>query len=131
MEEFRGRPGEDPVVTETFSGRTESESAEKEATPQLTEQVMQVLMEAMGIVRNAAQLTEALEKLHRIRETACCTRMDADRILLAEAMLRSAFERKESRGAHQRADYPERNDGDFQKTTVAVCRSEEVEIRFC
>lgn len=38
-------------------------------------------------------------------------------IILAQAMLLSAINRKESRGAHQREEFPETNDN-YKKTTI-------------
>lgn len=40
-------------------------------------------------------------------------------LFTAEALLLSAMERKETRGAHIRKDYPERDDNHYLKTTVA------------
>ena len=42
------------------------------------------------------------------------------RLYLALAMVQSAIHRKESRGAHKRVDYPERDDKNFRKQSV-VC----------
>ncbi len=38
---------------------------------------------------------------------------------LAESILHSALERKESRGAHQRTDHPDRNDDDYLAHSMA------------
>jgi succinate dehydrogenase / fumarate reductase flavoprotein subunit len=42
-------------------------------------------------------------------------------LILAEAIARGALGRRESRGAHYRPDYPERDDAQFMKTTLARC----------
>ena len=39
---------------------------------------------------------------------------------IAEAMAHGALARTESRGSHQRTDYPERDDGKFMKHTLAT-----------
>ncbi|MBI1336630.1 MAG: succinate dehydrogenase flavoprotein subunit [Phycisphaera sp.] len=47
------------------------------------------------------------------------TRALGDMLLYAEAILKTAIQRKESRGSHYRPDYPERDDAQFLKTTIA------------
>jgi hypothetical protein len=47
------------------------------------------------------------------------TRALGDMIKYADAIVLGSIERKESRGSHYRLDYPERNDAQFLKTTVA------------
>jgi len=50
--------------------------------------------------------------------------------LLGMAVLKSALARKESRGAHWREDYPEYNNRDFLKTTVARFDGKQIQISF-
>ncbi len=49
---------------------------------------------------------------------------------LAESIALGALVRKESRGAHWRLDYPERNDDEFLKHTLAVRTGKGMEIKF-
>ena len=52
------------------------------------------------------------------------------RLHLAQAVLLSAKSRRESRGAHKRTDYPEKDEVNFHKLTVARMNGDEVEITF-
>ena len=57
------------------------------------------------------------------------TQEERDKICLGLAMAKSALERRECRGAHQRLDHPESRT-EFCKTTVAVFEENQVMIRF-
>ncbi|MBC8105130.1 MAG: succinate dehydrogenase flavoprotein subunit [Anaerolineae bacterium] len=52
------------------------------------------------------------------------TRAVRDMIVMAEAILQGALLRNESRGAHYKPEFPERDDAQFLKATIAIYDSE-------
>ena len=90
---------------------------------------------ASTVVKSGPRLEQALNKLRELRErfskvrlgdsaawsnqTLSFTRAVGDMLVLAEVIVQGGLLRKESRGAHFRTDFPERNDEEFMKTTVA------------
>ena len=90
------------------------------------EDIASILRESLGIFRDETSLKEALEKLTKLNpEEMSETRRR--RYLLAKATLMCALNRRESRGAHTRTDYPERDDENYGKTSVVRCSGSEVE----
>jgi fumarate reductase flavoprotein subunit len=98
-------------------------------------QMQSVMEEAAGIYRDGDTLSKAADKLRELRERAASATIDdASRtfntelttaleltgmIDLAESMVHSALQREESRGAHQRTDFPARNDDRFLAHSLA------------
>ncbi len=97
---------------------------------------MQDAMEAgAGIYRDAAGLTAAGATLETLRERLGTVALDdhsltfntelvayvefANMLDVAEALIHSGLARTESRGAHQRTDYPQRNDERFLAHSLA------------
>ena len=91
----------------------------------LKEEIARNMWKHVGIVRNEKDLMAGLGELERIRGEAkkseafgvraynqswLDTLQVWDMLLGCEAMIRSALERKESRGAHARSDYPGKDD---------------------
>jgi|TARA_B110001454_G_C12654249_1_gene406719 succinate dehydrogenase/fumarate reductase flavoprotein subunit len=81
-----------------------------------------------GVVRNQAQLEQALTELVELRtelaqvgcpggplyNLAWSSALNLENALdVSEAIVRCALARQESRGAHYRSDFPERNDEEF------------------
>ncbi|WP_312648548.1 FAD-binding protein [Aminipila sp.] len=88
-----------------------------------------IMNSTMGIERNEIQIFNGLRNLNVLAAKA--ENMGAgeltetepviveNMLYAAKALLLSAIERKETRGAHIRKDYPERDDNHYRKTTVA------------
>lgn len=97
----------------------------------LIDELQTVVWEGVGVVRSASGLEQALERLAAIRHAAqhapagttdLAAALDLRSMLLtAEATVHAALMRTESRGAHQRADYPH-TDPAWQQTIVALPR---------
>src|SRR6266511_3030101 len=97
--------------------------------PELAQLVRRLGQGAAGIYRDGDTLAKAADKLRELRErSASATIDDVSRMFnteltaaleltgmidLAESMVHSALHREESRGAHQRTDFPARDDERF------------------
>lgn len=91
--------------------------------------IRDILLHGLGIVRDEETLRTALADLRDFAAQPHNLRTQ-NRILLGEAMLRGALERRESRGAHYRSDYPARDDENYQKTTIARAEEGHAAISF-
>ncbi len=103
------------------------EGAERIST--IRTQMQKIMEDAAGIYRDGDTLTKAADKLRGLRERAATATIDdssrtfnteltaalelTGMIDLAESMVHSALHREESRGAHQRTDFPARDDERF------------------
>jgi len=101
----------------------------KERIADLREQMQSTMEEAAGIYRNGpgmqkgiAQIAELQERMGRVRladtsrtfNTELMATLELANLLdIAETVLSSGLQREESRGAHQRTDFPARDDDRF------------------
>ena len=96
----------------------------REPTDAVKRQLGSLLYEGLGIVRSEQGIDSALKKLDELEASEGVF----PRMLLGRAMLLSARERRESRGAHYREDFPEKNDA-LRAPTFAVYSSGRTEIK--
>ena len=95
----------------------------------IRKQMQAILEDVAGIYRDGDSLTKATDKLRELKERAATAAIDdasrrfntervaglelAAMLELAECIVHSALRREESRGAHQRTDFPNRDDKRF------------------
>jgi succinate dehydrogenase / fumarate reductase flavoprotein subunit len=99
-----------------------------------------------GVFRTESLIREGLEKLQGIQAQAQQIYLDdkgklwnteitealelRSLLIVGEMILTSALNRQESRGAHYREDYPDRNDTNFLKHTMAYYSPAGIDLRY-
>ena len=108
-------------------------------------QVQQVMQENSGIIREGIKLRKAIKKILELEKTfyskhsvlksytdyenVVNTWEVKSALVVCEAILRSALMRQESRGAHYRSDFPERDDSKW-KVNIHCTKSGEEMVMF-
>jgi len=115
------------------------ERSDGENPYQVQRDLQDTMQDLVGIVRNESEMREALEKIDDLKKRAeraavsgnreynpgWHTTIDLENLLtVSEAIARAALERKESRGAQFRDDYPDKND-QFAKVNTMIAKAEE------
>jgi fumarate reductase flavoprotein subunit len=107
----------------------------KERIATVRQAMQETVEQSAGIYRDASALQQAEAKLQRLQErfrdvnledhsytfnTELTAALELSYMLdLAQVIVGSALQRRESRGSHQRSDHPERNDGRFLAHSLA------------
>lgn len=100
----------------------------------------------VGIFRTESEMAQALDTINQLLEEykdtfigdsatrynmAFINYVEVGNLLkLAKAVILGAINRKESRGSHSRADYPERNDREFLSHTLIYKQDEEYRLEY-
>ncbi|QAT49940.1 FAD-binding protein [Caproiciproducens sp. NJN-50] len=108
--------------------------------PGIRAELSRILLNSLGIVRNGPQMEAGITALDRLLAEKVVRNYDPTSgpyenlnleslCLLGKALLLSACNRRESRGAHTRGDYPDRNDAEYLKYSVARYDGKKVVVR--
>ena len=112
----------------------------------ISEAMQITMMEKVGIYRNAKDMQKAVEEVHelrqryqtvRVQDTSKAFNTDLLEIIelgnlldLSLVTATSALDREESRGAHSREDFPERDDEKWLKHSLAYLESDSVRLDY-
>ena len=112
----------------------------------ITDEMQTTMMEKIGIYRNEKDMAAAVEEIKELRQRYGAVRVqdttkqfNTDLLELIELgnlldlsliTAESALKRQESRGAHSREDYPERDDDNWLQHTLAYLEDGEVRLDF-
>ncbi len=143
--EYAARFAQDNPATQV--GESEADAAVRDALApferssngakgpyQIQHELQDVMQDYVGIVRNEADMRRALERIERLAGEASHVAVTGHReynpgwhtaldlrcmLIVSEAVTRAALDRKESRGAQFREDYPDK-DGDYARFNIVV-----------
>ena len=153
VDKYGAEAGSADSGTPDFTGRIEeikSEIAELKESSEISEKAVpvtavkkclaKIMNQDLGIVRDAEGLKRGIAETESMIRDVKKYGVSRDfslyeryrvyhMLLLAEAILMSAFAREESRGAHHRVDFPETKE-EYRKDTIAEFRDGMLHIRF-
>jgi succinate dehydrogenase / fumarate reductase, flavoprotein subunit len=106
---------------------------------QIQKELQETMQDLVGIVRNESEMQQALEKIDQLKSRALRAAVTGNReynpgwhtaldlknlLTVSEAITRAALERRESRGAQFREDYPDK-DEHFAKVNTMISKADD------
>src|SRR5437764_101360 len=128
-----------PAITSRAASFAPFERSAGENPYEIQRDLQELMQDNVGIVRTEAEMQHALEQLQKLKERASRagvtghrefnpgwhTALDLKNLLTASnAITRAAIERKESRGAQFREDYPNKHEK-FSKVNTMISKTED------
>ncbi|WP_133130877.1 succinate dehydrogenase flavoprotein subunit [Legionella yabuuchiae] len=120
-------------------------SSEGESPAVIRDEMQRVMQEDFGVFRTGEVMEKGLERLQKLRDrlndatledksnvfnTERVTALELDNLMAtAYATAKSALARTESRGAHSREDYPNRDDEHWIKHTIYQSEDDKIDYR--
>jgi succinate dehydrogenase / fumarate reductase flavoprotein subunit len=117
-----------------------------ERMAEIRTELQEVMMDNVGVFRVEGQMRAAVDKIHELQEryrqagiedkgktfnSELLEAIELGYLLdLAEVTAVSALARQESRGAHSREDYPQRDDENWLQHTLAYRVGKEVQLKY-
>lgn len=150
LKEKQYHPKLDPDCWKDGVARVErwlaGEKAAGEKIADVREEMQRIMQTHFSVYRNEPVMTEGVELIeqtherlklayiedrNRIFNTELVEALELENLMsLARATAAGALARKESRGAHARDDYPDRDDETWMKHTLASIRKDKVKIDY-
>jgi len=117
-----------------------------ESAAGIRRELQQIMMDNVGVFRQEQRMQQAIEKIGELQEryqqlnlqdkgktfnTELLAALELGYLLdMAHVTAASALARRESRGAHSREDYPERDDDNWLKHTLAYQSDESITLKY-
>ena len=138
-----GPPQAEQIESAASEALAPFERSSSESPYQVQKDLQDTMQDLVGIVRNESEMRQALGKIDDFKKRAenaavsgnreynpgWHTALDLKNLLaVSEAITRAALERKESRGAQFRDDYPDK-DEQFSKVNTMISKTEDGSMR--